>query len=130
MVVLNRAGSGPSREAPCDRPPDEHRVVPWPTSGGEPLCSVAVLADGSRRLPGITQRIFLHEGLRSDGSTSARPIALHNHGPFPGAACCQIEELPPYKAAPLQTLGRFCALRVCKPFRVHPSPFKRQGVSE
>jgi hypothetical protein len=33
-----------------------------------------------------------------------------------GAACCQIAELPPYKAAPLQALGGFCALRVCKPY--------------
>jgi hypothetical protein len=29
----------------------------------------------------------------------ARPIELLNHGSFPGAACCQIAELPPYPAA-------------------------------
>ena len=53
----------------------------------------------------------------------ARPIELPNHGSFPGAACCQIAELPPFKAAPLQALGRFCALRLCKPslFIAHPS---------
>src|ERR1700733_10298135 len=101
------------------RSPKERRALPCPAPGGEPLCSVAVLSDGSRRLPGITQRVLLPGGLCSERSTKAWPIELHNHGPFPGAACCQIAELLPYKAAPLQALDGFCALRVCKPFSAH-----------
>ena len=33
------------------------------------------------------------------------PIELASAGPCPGAACCQLTELPTYKAAPLQGLG-------------------------
>jgi hypothetical protein len=41
--------------------------------GGEPLCNVAVLSDGSRRLPRITQGKVLIEGPSSDrfGSRAA-----------------------------------------------------------
>ena len=49
------------------RSPNEHRAVPCPRPGGEPLCSAAVLSDGSRRLPGITQRVLLPGGLCCEG---------------------------------------------------------------
>ncbi len=38
------------------RPSNEHVGVAGPGSGGEPLCNLAVLSDGSKRLPGITHR--------------------------------------------------------------------------
>jgi hypothetical protein len=37
-----------------------------PVSGGEPLCRLAVLSDGSKRLPGITQGACLNLALRTD----------------------------------------------------------------
>ena len=52
-------------------------------------------------------------------------IELHSDGRFSGAACCQITELPTCKAAPLQALGGFYALRVCKLFHVQFSPSER-----
>src|SRR6202050_812096 len=42
------------------------------------------------------------------------PLQLRNRGPFPGAACCQLAELPNYKAAPLQALGNVYAPSVSK----------------
>ena len=78
---------------------------------------------GRQAAPGNKQRVLLPGGLLFPRDRPARPIELHNHGSFPGAACSQVAELPPYKAAPLQALGRFCALRLCKPsvFIAHPS---------
>src|SRR5580704_2718535 len=77
------------------------------TLGGEPLFKMAGLSEGSRRLPGITQRASIKlvtqtQSLAASSSTSA---TMANLGSFPGAACCKPIELPPYKAAPLQALG-------------------------
>jgi hypothetical protein len=38
--------------------PAEHGLVPAEAPGGEPLCEMAVLSVGSRRLPGISYDVF------------------------------------------------------------------------
>jgi hypothetical protein len=81
-----------------------------PTFGGEPLCSLAGLSVCSRRLPRITPHASLRPGRRGLNSvldnktqTSWEVVSL---GPLPGAACSILIDLPPYKAAPLQGVGR------------------------
>ena len=66
---------------------------------------MAVLLDGSRRLPGITQREAQRRDAVGELPIWKPPIELASAGPCPGAACCQLTELLAYKAAPLQALG-------------------------
>lgn len=70
--------------------------------GGEPLCRVAVLSDGNRRLPRVSQRKALTQRFDRRITIPVLPTELPSPGSFPGAACCQIAELLSYKAAPLQ----------------------------
>ena len=93
----------------------KHRPMPKAWRGAALQCRSSIgwqppkAFGADRRLPGISQRVLLPGGLLFPRDRPARPIELHNHGSFPGAACSQVAELPPYKAAPLQALGRFCA---------------------
>ena len=68
----------------------------------------------NRRLPGRAQRDPFTKRLCSEGSMRTLPLELRTHWPFPGAACCQLAELPNYKAAPLQALGNVYAPSVSK----------------
>src|SRR6516165_8416770 len=103
---------------PC--PPREQGVA-CPRTGGEPLwCEphdLAIFVSGrdlakrrrSRRLPGITQRKILVQRPCPGSDRCPLPSALHP-GPFSGAACSHIAELPSYKAAPLEALNGLSAL--------------------
>jgi hypothetical protein len=71
--------------------------VACPRPGGEPLCSLAALWVGSRRLPGTTQRSVLPIASIPCGGYN-RPIELPHLETFPGAAC-----LPTHRAAKLQS---------------------------
>ena len=53
----------------------------------------------NRRLPGRTRRDPSTKRLCSDGAIRTLPLELLNHGPIPGAVCCQLAELPNYPAA-------------------------------
>jgi hypothetical protein len=77
-----------------------HRL---PNPGGELLCRLAVLSDGSKRFPGIVQRDVSTQPFRSvTWLFLIHPIDLRRARPFPGAACCQPTELLSYKAAPVR----------------------------
>jgi hypothetical protein len=52
VLVLEKAGLVTWLIDPCNG-------VAKPSAGGEPLCNIADLSFGSRRLPGITQRNVL-----------------------------------------------------------------------
>jgi hypothetical protein len=52
--------------------PINTRACACPTPGEEPLRSVAVLSEGSRRLPGVTQRNTFPQRLHSEGDRFAR----------------------------------------------------------
>jgi hypothetical protein len=83
-----------------------HRQTFAPGSGGEPLCKTAVLQDGNKRLPRMTQR---WAGLSVPSEPHRKtngPGCEHNPGPFPGAACSHLIELPSGEAAPLQVCVR------------------------
>ena len=62
-------------------------------------------AGGSREQPSA---VLLPNGSVSKMTGyNARSIELLNHETFSGAACCQLTELPSYKAAPLQAWSSF-----------------------
>ena len=95
----------------ASRRSDEQFGIGGPALGGEPLCKLAALSGGSRRLPGITQRDISRQRVCFLGrSIRMSATKLRNAGQFSGAACCQLAELPNYKAAPLRALGRLSAL--------------------
>lgn len=71
-------------------------------SGGEPLCKPLALKVGSRRLPGITQRVAAPSTAFGSRVAEWSSWAVTYVGTFPGAACCEQTELQTYKAAPLQ----------------------------
>ena len=77
-----------------------------PRPGGDPLRKMAVLSHGSRRLPGITQRVCSNP---TPGPVPTKTDEDQRRwrilGPLPGAACCHPTELPSYKAAPLPVGG-------------------------
>ena len=93
------------------RPPTEHSGVASPNLGGEPLCSLVVLSDGSKRLPGVAE----HGTITQVPPSKSEPLEgimvnSRDAGQFSGAACCRLAEQPNYKAAPLQALGRLSLL--------------------
>ena len=121
-----------------DRPRslNEHRAVPCPGPGGEPLCSAAVLSDCSKRLPGITQRVLLAGGLCCEGIDQRRPIELPNYGSFPGAACLprRLSVAAKSQSCPFQSgsppgAGSLLRAASLQTFCVHCSPFKRLPAS-
>ena len=98
------------------RPPTEHSGVASPNLGGEPLCSLVVLSDGSKRLPGVAE----HGTITQVPPSKSEPLEgimvnSRDAGQFSGAACCRLAEQPNYKAAPLQALGRLSAIALDLP---------------
>jgi hypothetical protein len=81
------------------RPLNEHGVVRTPNAWrGARLRKMAVLSDGSRRLPGITQRTACRRSGLGRGTNLETPIEL----PSPGAVLGS-RLLPTYRAAKLQS---------------------------
>ena len=103
------------------RPPNEHRAVPCPRPGGEPLLGPQIFLDwahpktfgGKRGSPGTTQRVLLAGGLCCEGIDQRgrrNPPTLV----FPGSRLSTPKAfgwLPNAELGSPPARGRFCALR-------------------
>ena len=83
------------------RPPNEHWASPA-QNGGEPLCHLAALSGGSKRLTGKAQGNVFAQRRCSERLVQCPLIGLLRAGPFARAVCCQLTDLPNDKAAPLR----------------------------